>query len=1038
MHEVLAMNRESYLKWDSDFGPSYTPMEMLDQGVYVGVFTDTLEVLSKYRHHEKVTGVPRRNINRYSDKSPSAISYSKTKKLIEGSVLDWWQWYINYFEGKRKTDDKKYISNWKYYVQQMCERLRLATDEAEELKIKQALLEVGWDPNKIFTDDNITSNARLIAKKANGVNLNTEFFNGEQSDLVNYGGFETLGKLFKGFNPVKGKPTNTKIELTATALSLLPLISVEEADGFITVTGFNFRKFQAMANKILKSSRYKFLFSNTGYRSFKFPSFFAVEVARTIDLIIDARKDHGLLALKKKLITNTWLGTVVKAEPLPFDYTQLNRLNVSVLPKQREFLESYAELVPRLGLNGWLLAAAPGTGKTLTGIAWHLVNKFDVTIIVSPNNAVEDVWEKHFHKFFDKVPKYWLSRPKFGAITGKEEFIVVHYEQLANVLSQLNKIKGKRVGLWLDESHNFNELTAQRTNLLIEMAQEYCEQSVFASGTPLKALGRELVPLFRIIDVRFTPYVEERFIKVFGATKGAVLKLLEFRMDRSAFKVAKEEVVNNEVTEYQLDIRIPKPENYLLSSVRHEIAEYVAQRTRHYAEMSDEIVEEYFKYILALPKDVTSTNDYKTYMSYVRTMNRKFDPYSHGDLIKFCSKFEKDYILPTIDPTERKYFKSVAAKYKYVILVIRGEALGRILTRRRIECIKDMVYFSDLDSYVDSATKKTVIFTNYVEVVDELNQYFTEQGFTPKLVYGKTNKELGDTLKAFKDDPKANPIIATYNSLSTAVPLVEASTIVLFDSPFRNYIIEQTIARLDRLDQDSAISVVRARLDTDGAPNLSTRSIELAEWSKELVDSVLNLSKASDTVLQTEYFNEEPVLLQEYFNVRLESLKRDTLPEELYHLSFDKNLPKVLKPQLPAGSELAKGKVDDFRHEPSIPRVCFSTSIEGAFRAIYVNIQEIVEKHGKDGIEFSVYKRIGSPLDKGISTNTLSQRAVWDAQVTDEWWCLEPTRVRKVGKVIIKCDSFGEWLEFIPEADPYKKPFEHTPRDIEMELKLEV
>lgn len=1046
--------------WHPDFGPCYTPMEMLDKGIFEGIYTHAIEgIPSKYKSHPNVLGDrgPDVSINEFGVKSRQSLKeWQKKGWTTKLSPLGWWEWYLKYFEGRRdEKEDKLQISRWNSFVARHQAQITQNCDLEDvscRPRQRQGLLQWGWDSRVAYTDDQVRDNAQRMARLSKA-KLATEAF-APSPDLITLGVSAGSWLLKKGVEKVKDRPKRDRlpksfnITRSKNPKAYLPYVSVHEEDGFVDVTGFSAGKFSAAMTDILNTSRFKNMFHEIYTRNFVIESFFVVEMLRCIELLQASGKrtisSSTLESLREKLITNTWIGSVEKAEAKAFKWNNLKRLNIALLPKQRQFLEEYATLVPRLGLKGWLLAAAPGTGKTLVGIAWHLCQDFDTTIYVVPNNTVEDVWEKTLYRFFDKVPSYYISRPNFK-LTGKEEFVVCHYEHLPKLLEQLPKFRRRRMGLWVDESHNFNELTSQRTNMLIDMAKEHVEEAVLASGTPLKALGRELVPLFRIIDDLFTPSVEEKFVKTFGSTTGQVLELLEYRTNRASFKVSKHEVVQNEVREHSIPVRIPNANNYLLSTVRTEIATYITERLGHYEKMNDEIVENYFAYINEYAKQVTDQKAFDLYLSAAREMHRNFSPYVHGAEIKLCSKYEKEYILPWLKDTDRKDFKYWCSRYKYPLLVVRGEALGRVLGRRRIECCIDMVPYTGLEDIVEKATKKTVIFTNHVEVLKEICEHLELMGHSPIAVYGETNKELSDNLKRFMNDPKAKIIVATYKSLSTGVPLVEASSLVLFDSPFRNYIVEQTISRLDRLDQDSAIDIIRPYLETDGRDNLSTRSIELAEWSKELVDSILKLDKIDERFLATEYYS-----------VAHDALIFSEAPETLYHveLVLGDNKPHTveLNPIYPNGSEFAKSRKakDMWFYDAAVERVAMYETIEGALRANYHSWRDIVEKHGKSGFKVRVYECANPSNHRWVAPKTLvSTAAVHDAHLTRCWWAMEPVQLKPISERHWKeKDNSGKVFEYSSSGELHVEwdddsPFiwiqlygneetrEHSPRKVE-------
>src|SRR5690606_11690956 len=155
----------------------------------------------------------------------------------------------------------------------------------------------------------------------------------------------------------------------------------------------------------------------------------------------------------------------------------------------------------------------------------------------------------------------------------------------------------------------------------------------------------------------------------------------------------------------------------------------------------------------------------------------------------------------------KQQFKGARSVVKYVNLKIMGEALGGVLGKARSQCPVDMAKHIDIGEIVDNAEKKTLIFTSLVEVVETLRDKVIADGYTPAVVYGSTNKDLPKILSTFYKNEDVNPLIATYQSLSTAVPLTAANTIVLINQPFRSAIREQTIARAARLGQDKDVHV---------------------------------------------------------------------------------------------------------------------------------------------------------------------------------------------------------------------------------------
>lgn len=214
--------------------------------------------------------------------------------------------------------------------------------------------------------------------------------------------------------------------------------------------------------------------------------------------------------------------------------------------------------------------------------------------------------------------------------------------------------------------------------------------------------------------------------------------------------------------------------------------------------------------------------------------------------------------MPSLNSKDKAIFKDVKSVYKYVALKIQGEALGKILGQERTACNLSIVEHIDngriysekggyngedwtLEDIFASAKSKTVMFTDFIEVLKYTDEMLKKRGYHPEAVYGDTNKDLVNIIARAEKDPEVDPIVATYKSLSTAVPLIFASACVLLNVPYRDYIYQQTVARVDRLGQTKPVSVFMYQLDTGDVPNISTRSHEIMAWSKAMVDELLGI-----------------------------------------------------------------------------------------------------------------------------------------------------------------------------------------------------
>jgi hypothetical protein len=589
------------------------------------------------------------------------------------------------------------------------------------------------------------------------------------------------------------------------------------------------------------------------------PKFFAIELKYILQKLLEEYS----LQTPRRLITgilqgldeNTWLrSTIDKPEPW-LDRSRFSEVRVKPLPHQMAFFDVYEEQRVRYNLNGYLLAAAPGAGKTLTSIYLALAIKATKVIIVSPKAAIYDVWEKTLNELMVKPQDPYIA-DRDGAIKPNKKWHIFHYESLdrAEELAKVYGVQGEKVMVVLDESHNINDIKSLRTQRFINVGR-YCRSTdiLWMSGTPIKAMGAEAIPLIKSIDPLFSAVAEEAFRKIFGKDAKRSLDILSHRLGLVTYKVAKQNVMADKPIETAIPIKMPNGMDYTLDSLGKKMKAFVDERAQYYMDNRGEFLKEFYRITDSYAKTLRSDQDKAAYDLYLKNVtylsNKKFQS-EDVEIAMACNKYEKEKILPTLSSIDKKIFTNVKSIVKYVDLKIRGEALGNILTKERIQCFKDLAHAVDFEQLINSVEKKMVVFSSYVAVVDETRDLLIKQGFSPIVVYGETNHELPRIVKRFGEDPKINPLIATFQSLSTAVPLTMANGVTFLNSPWRSYEREQAIARAHRIGQDQPVFVYDVQLDTGTVPNISTRSIDILQWSKEQVDKIVGVDGSANVSLE--------------------------------------------------------------------------------------------------------------------------------------------------------------------------------------------
>lgn len=657
--------------------------------------------------------------------------------------------------------------------------------------------------------------------------------------------------------------------------NLVGNVTVSETNKYITITGINRDKLRANILTLWGTSRiFDGIVERSGPAGIKFHSFFAVDLKYIFEKIASApqRIEGSKRAYTKALellVTNTWLKNInSKYFKEKLDYNALKRLNVKLYDHQMEFLKVYDRKTQEYELRGYLLGAAPGSGKTITGYALSECLNTNTTFCIVPKNAVERVWVATAESIFKEPVKYWYSTSNMPIEVGKRYYIA-HYEQLDKVLEFVRKNKSQlgTINIVLDESHNFNDLKSERTKRFVDLVRESDSIStIFSSGTPVKAMGSEVIPIMRCIDAYFNEATEKIFKEIFGVSSTKALDILANRMGLVTFKVVKANVVGNKVDTYDVDVTMPTGKEFTLDNIRKLMTNFVLERTNFYKKNMNIFLQDYFNAIDFFKKNhcksKSELEDLNMYLNYAKTMHKGYDSIAHAQLAIFCNNYEKKVIIPKLPPELKTKFVEAKSVYKYVQLKIQGEALGRILGKARTQCNVNMVRAMDnyvirkgdlplsginttLPDLINQGKKKTVIFTSYIEVVDVCNEILKERGFKPIIVYGDTNKDLPKLVSDFEKIPDLNPIIATYQSLSTAVPLIMANQGVMLNAPFRIHEYEQAVSRMDRIGQTETVNIFNIFLNTGKEVNISTRSVDIMAWSKTMVDSIMGIDTSN-------------------------------------------------------------------------------------------------------------------------------------------------------------------------------------------------
>jgi hypothetical protein len=144
--------------FDPTFSPDLTPKQMLELGVFGGVYMrDCTEEFpkdwfakAKFQSKDSYIHDPTRNFFGINASQPLSI-WRKKGWIYEEDPRGWFQWYCRYYMGRRCPDDERQIKRWKAigrHIAQVKKNCR-AGDAMCRPKQRQAILHWAYDSRRM-------------------------------------------------------------------------------------------------------------------------------------------------------------------------------------------------------------------------------------------------------------------------------------------------------------------------------------------------------------------------------------------------------------------------------------------------------------------------------------------------------------------------------------------------------------------------------------------------------------------------------------------------------------------------------------------------------------------------------------------------------------------------------------------------------------------------------------------------------------------------------------------------------------------------
>lgn len=160
--------------WHPEFAPSYTPEEMLKQGVFEGKYVNIIKgIPASWKKLPKVVGPkeePNVELNHFKVKSRQPLSEWKRKGWIKTDAGGWFHWYCLYYLGRRLgVEDEWQINRWRSFVARHMGGVKSKCglkDDSCNTRQRQGLLQWAWDSHTEFSEGQQSKNLKRIAAAA--------------------------------------------------------------------------------------------------------------------------------------------------------------------------------------------------------------------------------------------------------------------------------------------------------------------------------------------------------------------------------------------------------------------------------------------------------------------------------------------------------------------------------------------------------------------------------------------------------------------------------------------------------------------------------------------------------------------------------------------------------------------------------------------------------------------------------------------------------------------------------------------------------
>ena len=246
----------------------------------------------------------------------------------------------------------------------------------------------------------------------------------------------------------------------------------------------------------------------------------------------------------------------------------------------------------------------------------------------------------------------------------------------------------------------------------------------------------------------------------------------------------------------------------------------------------------------------SSKHDLDKYINWIiKTVNTSRSMSMHELDEIFIETYISKWVKPNI--TAPEHLTRIEELERFFIRMEKscvGRAIGQIYPPRRTS-MYNALYDENENIFIDmiqNNTRKTVIFSQFLGVINHISEALTEKGVGNVKIAGETKNRM-DIIEQFKSDDNIMVILATSQTLGTGVTLIEANQMFFFGPPWRSADYNQCCDRIYRIGQTSDVTIFNVILKTDQF-NLSDKITKILSWSGDMFGAAIEESDLSGEI----------------------------------------------------------------------------------------------------------------------------------------------------------------------------------------------